>query len=103
MGHPRPLPHQDPHKASHEGRREGDVRQGDQGESKASKDHRESLPSGCTEEADLEKCPLLVFPASPEVHLPWESHGVGLEGMSLALGQLTFILYIYRQGSYPTS
>merc|ERR1712232_1393621 len=53
LHHPRRLPHQDPDKTCHKGRCEDDVRQGDQGEGKASEDNCESLPSGCTEETDL--------------------------------------------------
>merc|ERR1719198_2407207 len=53
LHHPRSLPHQDPHQASHQGLREDDVRQGDQGEGQTSKDSGESLPSGCSQEADL--------------------------------------------------
>merc|ERR1711912_95513 len=54
--HPRPLPPEDKDKASNQSRREDHVRQGDQGEGKASEDHCEGLPSVCTEEADLDCC-----------------------------------------------
>merc|ERR1719240_1513052 len=57
----RPLSSEDQDKAGHESGREDHVWQRDQGEGKASKDHREGLPSVCIEEADLECCSTALF------------------------------------------
>merc|ERR1712224_728866 len=51
----RAVPHQDPGEASHEGRSEEHLRQGDEGCGKASQDDREGLPGSSIEEADLEQ------------------------------------------------
>merc|ERR1712146_123897 len=48
------VPNQDPHQASHKGRSEEHIRQRGEGGGEASKDHRQGLPSGSIEEADLE-------------------------------------------------
>merc|ERR1711924_562595 len=55
------LPPEDKDKASYESRCEDHVRQRDQGEGKASKDHREGLPSARIEEADLDCCTTALF------------------------------------------
>merc|ERR1712224_1072549 len=64
------VPHQDANEASHQGRRQECIWQGGEGQSKASKDHREGLPSGCIEETDLEFCD--AFSSGCAL---WESHG----------------------------
>merc|ERR1711988_1005762 len=51
--YPRCVPHQDQDQASHKSMREEHLWQGNQGEGQASKDGCESLPSCCTQEADL--------------------------------------------------
>merc|ERR1712146_379390 len=81
-----PLPHQDPHKASHKGWCACDVREGDQGEGEARQNDREGLPSGCIEEADLGLQGTAAFGTIPWVCSPWESCGADLEGAPLALG-----------------
>merc|ERR1712014_327223 len=48
------VPHQDPNETSHKGRSEEHFRQRGEGQSKASKDDREGIPSCCIEEANLE-------------------------------------------------
>merc|ERR1712072_1402914 len=88
---PRPLPHQDQDKAGDEGMREDDVWQGDQGESKASEDNRESLPSCSFEETDLRKYSEAASSVFPEGRLLWESHRAGLGGTAFALGHLMIL------------
>merc|ERR1712100_739911 len=53
--HPWHLPHQDQGQTSHQSRRKEDVRQGDQGEGKASKDCGESFRGCCSQETDLDR------------------------------------------------
>merc|ERR1712139_426104 len=84
LHHPRPLPHQDQGQASHKSWCEDDVRPGDQGEGKASKDGCESFPSCSTEAADLSKCSKAVLSTFSEASSLWEPHGVGLKGAVLA-------------------
>merc|ERR1712159_261525 len=81
LHHPRSLPHQDPNQASHQGLREDDVRQGDQGEGETSQDRGESLPSGSSEEANLGCCGLCAPCTSTlsEVWELWESHSLSLK------------------------
>ena len=47
-----PVPHQDLNKPSHQGRSQGDVWQGGQGQGKASEDCCEGVSRSCVEEAD---------------------------------------------------
>merc|ERR1739848_150827 len=49
-----PVPYQNPNETSHQGRSQKCVWQGGEGQSKASKDDREGLPSCCIEAANLE-------------------------------------------------
>merc|ERR1712059_203853 len=86
--HSRTLPSEDTDKAGHQSRCEDYVWQRIQGEGKASKDHRESIPSGCIKEADLGSCRVAALDAFPEVCPPWESHGACLGSMMLALGTI---------------
>merc|ERR1711879_920625 len=77
----RSVPHQDPNKASNEGRSEGDVWQGGEGQGKASQDRREGLPSGCIEESDLEALSSIeCFLRGPAVGIPWCGLEVGIAG-----------------------
>merc|ERR1711988_146364 len=77
----RPLPFEDSHKASHQGRSEDHVWQGDQGEGEARKDRRESLPCSCLEEADLDdSCTRCFSRGASTVGIPWNvlgKHAVG--------------------------
>merc|ERR1719352_822715 len=80
----RSLPLEDEDQARHQSRREDHVRQGDQGEGKASQDHRQGVPSACTEEADLAgHCTVSSLCFSRGMS-PWESHGTCLEGVEIA-------------------
>merc|ERR1711988_1260340 len=63
--YPRCVPHQDQDQASHKSMCEEHLWQGDQGEGQTSKDSCESLPSCCTQEADLDECSLTVFGIAP--------------------------------------
>merc|ERR1712182_184968 len=54
LHHSRLVQDQDPHQASHEGRNQERLRQGDEGCRKARKEDCESLPSACSEAADLD-------------------------------------------------
>merc|ERR1712080_803756 len=53
LHNPKPLQDQDPQEASHQGGEEDGLWSGDQGESKASEDDREGLPSRRAQVADL--------------------------------------------------
>merc|ERR1711879_206023 len=57
--YPRCVPHQDQDQASHKSMCEEHLWQGDQGEGQTSKDGCESLPSCCTQEADLDERSLI--------------------------------------------
>merc|ERR1712146_665439 len=52
---PRAVQDQDPDKASHEGRSEEHLRQGDEGRRKASQESRKGIPGCRLEEADLKR------------------------------------------------
>merc|ERR1712187_202515 len=52
-----PMSYQDPNETGYKGRSQKCVRKGGKGQSKASKDDREGLPSGCIEETNLEAFP----------------------------------------------
>merc|ERR1719162_2482865 len=75
---PRLVPHQDSDEASHKGRSEDNVWQGDEGGRKASQDRREGLCGSSLEEADLEWRIAFLLRAFSEAWLPWESHSAGL-------------------------
>merc|ERR1712028_56528 len=92
--HPRSLPHQDPREASHKGRCPHDVWSGNESEGKASKDRCESVPSGCPQEADLEKRSVPSLHVFLEVRPLWESHSANLGSAMRALGQPKSLLYI---------
>merc|ERR1711965_350528 len=88
-------PHQDPREASHKGRCEDDVWQGDEGEGKASENRREGLPCGSAEEADLRQQRVARRRIFLELHSPWESHGMAMGGAVSAIGPCDlFVLYI---------
>merc|ERR1719352_1640992 len=55
LHNPRPLQDQDSHEACHQGRSEDGLRSGDQGESEASTDCCEGLPSRCSQGSDLSR------------------------------------------------
>merc|ERR1712196_525399 len=76
----RTLQDQDPHKAGHEGRSEEYFRQRSEGCRQTGEEGGESLPSACSEAADLDQFQKEEMIAPPEAQLMWESHRASLEG-----------------------
>merc|ERR1712072_23882 len=70
---------QDTHQGCHQSLHQTGLRQGDEGGCEACEENLQSLPCGCSQEADLNGLTKSFKIALPEVMLTWESHEAGLE------------------------
>merc|ERR1712066_979275 len=88
MGAPRPVQDQDPHKARHQGRQEGGLRQGDDGEGEAGTQGREGLPGEGPEGQRLSgygaPSDVVMISACMTARCPWALRGTSRSKCSAA-------------------